>query len=262
MISPKIAALTLIIALLIPVSYAIGIAMPPSKHFDALIGDEFYIDIMILNQEGVTGNYSISFDGLLGGRTTANPPTVVIYPPLDVLHRGNPAQDGFENCRIYVNSTGLTPGTYDLRISTSVSKEGSGALNLIQKVTRSIDITYQYPPSFVNKAANFIYAGAKNAYRWFISLITRFYENNKWLNYLFFLIILTIVFYIGAQATEIARYLGKVKKRIDKEVERMKKYGFWTWLLRKIKDIFKKKEKQDLFKENGKKGGPNNGSEN
>ncbi|MBN2421530.1 hypothetical protein JXB27_04595 [Candidatus Woesearchaeota archaeon] len=248
MIKPKLAVLMVFVSFLIPVSYAIGLAMPPSKHFDAFIGDEFFIDIMILNQEGVIGNYSISFDGALSERAAAKPPTMIVYPPLDVLHRGNPREDGYEGSRIYINSSELTPGTYDLRITASVSREGSGALNLIQKVTRNIEIEYNYPPSFINKAGNFIYKTAKGMFGWLVSTIKNFYAKNKWLNYLFALIILTTFFYAGIKAKII-------KRCIDREIERIRKHGFWKWLWIKIKDIFKKKERQDVFKDNEKKEG-------
>jgi len=238
----------LLLALVLPNVTALGLAMPPTKTFDAFIGKPFYIDVMIMNQEGMKMNYSITFEGSSKEYTTATPSSAVVYPPLDVVHRGVPAQDGFAAIKIYINSTELTPGKYNLDVIASTSRDG-GALTVIQQVRRNIEVNYVYPPSLFNRIMNFIYTQSKKITNWIIAKLVQFYEKNQWLNYLFFAIILTIVFYVGVNINKIIRYFRKKRFAIHKEKERIGKRGFWAWISKKFKDTFKKTKQPESNRE-------------
>ncbi len=241
----KIITIPLLLLILASSAFAVGMAIPPSKTFNATIGQNFSISISIINNDGQTSEYSVSFGGDLGHRASAYPQTMTINPPLAVIHRGNPAEDGIADVIISVNSTGITPGTYSLDISTSVASGNKGTFNIIEEVTRSIQIDYKYPPSFINRILNGIFSGIKGIVNWISRTIDKFYEQNKWLNELFFLMALTIVFYIGIRMNRIMRYIRQKKKRMIKEYEKIKQHGFSSWIKRKTRDRFKKKKSEN-----------------
>jgi hypothetical protein len=236
---------------------ALGLAMPPNTHLQDYIGSNTSFNVMVLNQEGKPGEYSLSFDGSLRNRTTAYPSKMTINPPLDIIHRGNPAQDGFENVQIIVNSKGILPGTYDLVIVAEVHQGAEGTFSIIQRVSRKIQIDYKYPPSFFNKIANSIIIGVKNIWNWFIDSIINIYKKNPWLNYLLMTILFVVIFYIGMNIKKVIRWFkmcfSLIKRKIKRIGNYLKKIRLFKWLKSKNKDRFKKQEnrQKEGKRENG-----------
>lgn len=207
--------------------FAVGLGMSPEKHFDALIGENFSTYVIAINEEGSTGTYNVLFGGKLAKRARAEMSIFKINP------RNRPYEEGTETTTIWVDSTGLLPGTYDLQVIVEAGSGGSGGLSIIQKVSRTIYISYEYPPSTFSKIKNFVILGIKGAWEWATSSVEEFYKNNPWLNYLFVLMLLAVFFYVGTKAKIIFRY-------IKREKERMANLGFKRCLLFKLKDTFKK----------------------
>lgn len=224
-------------------AFSAGMAVPPNKNFNAIIDMPFSVTISLINQEGQPDEFKIYFEGSLADRAKAYPPVITVDPVSSF-------SDAIENVRIDVNSTGLLPGSYDLTIIAETYLKGSGALSIIQKLTRTISIKYEYPPSFLSRILNFIITTIRNIFDYIIGSIKQFYYGNPWLNYLFVTLLLGLFFYAGIKAKQIMKAARSFMRRIEKIRNHIKNKGFLSWIVFEIRNIFKKAKGQNKPKEN------------
>ena len=176
--------------------FAVALAMPPQKVHKSFIGENLTFIIQVINQENSEGEYKVLFNGELKDRAKAEPSSMTISPKSSF-------SKGIENSKITIDSEGLFPGKYSLTVIVELGGSKEGAFSIVQQVTRTVYVEYEYPPSFISKVLNFIFTQVKNAVGWIKNSIRSFYHNNPWINYLLLMICLGLFFYAGMNADKI-----------------------------------------------------------
>ncbi len=207
------------------------------KPVNATIGSILNFEVRVYNFDNFDRKFSVFAGKDLINATKLSP----TYFELKPRKSGEcTSENGCEAINITINLKGVKEGIYSTEIVAQSSLGQGGDLEVIQQVASTIVLNVKEKPTLFNRIKGFIAAKLAKA----DGALARFYENNKWLNYLAILILVLLAFWLGS---EFRRFRLRTKDLW--EIDAFKSGKFFVYLIlnctkEKIVscDVFEEKE--------------------
>jgi hypothetical protein len=207
------------------------------KPINATIGDILNFEVRVYNFDSFDRKFSVFAGKDLINATKLSP----AYFELKPRKSGECLpENGCQAVNITIDLKQVRKGNYSTEIVAQSSIAQEGALTVIQQVASTIALKVREKPTLFNRIKGFIAAKLEKAG----DAIDKFYENNKWLNYLAILILILFAFWLGSEFRKF-----RLRTKDLWEIDAFKSGKFFVYLI--LNCTKEKIVSCDVFEEKG-----------
>ncbi len=207
------------------------------KPVNATIGSILNFEVRVYNFDSFDRKFSVFAGKDLINATKLSP----AYFELKPRKSGEcMPENGCQAINITIDIRQVREGNYSTEIVAQSSMGQGGDLDVIQQVASTIALRVREKPTLFNKVKGLITAKLTKA----ADALGRFYDNNKWLNYLAVLILVLLAFWLGSEFRKF-----RLRTKDLWEIDAFKSGKFFVYLIlnctkEKIVscDVFEEKE--------------------